>query len=67
MTWNIFGLKPFRFGKSKDIGITIYLIFVSMWFGLKLSPKLLSPLFFSDPAGAIVGKFFSKHFSKLNF
>ena len=66
MTWNLFGLKPFRFGKERDKGITIYLVFVSIWFYCSLSPKLLSPLFFSDPSGAIVGKFFTRKFPKCN-
>ena len=66
MTWKLFGLKPFRFGKEKDIGISIYLVLNSMWFYWSLCPKLLSPLIFSDPAGAIVGKFVSKKFPKLN-
>jgi len=33
MTWQLMPcLRPFRFGKAKDLGITLYLIFVSIWF-----------------------------------
>jgi hypothetical protein len=57
MTWEVLPFLPsFRFGRSKDVGITIYLSLVSLWFYLSLSPTILAPLFFADPAAAIVGK-----------
>jgi len=59
MTWGFtrpIGIQPFRFGKERDIGMTIYLILVFFWFFFRLPPAALSPLFFADPAGAVVGK-----------
>ena len=60
MTW---GLSPisFHFAREKDVGITIYLLLVSVWFWLQLPPLVLAPLFFADPAGAVVGKLLSRH------
>ncbi len=57
MTWNLSPLPPFRFARPKDVGITGYLILVSMWFAMELPPTVLAPLFFADPAGAVIGKF----------
>ena len=56
MTWNLSPLPPFRFSRPRDVGITVYLVLVSAWFGLELPPSVLAPLFFADPAGAVVGK-----------
>ena len=56
MTWNLSPLKPFRFARPKDVGITVYLTLVSSWFFWQLPPSILAPLFFADPAGAVVGK-----------
>jgi len=69
MTWNltdIIGIKPFRFGAIKDIGITVYLIIVMLWFYWELPPTALSPMFFADPAGAVVGKWLSRKFPQKN-
>lgn len=59
MTWNVIkaiGIQPFRFGAERDVGITIYLMLVILWFYSELPPAALSPMFFADPAGAVVGK-----------
>jgi len=59
MTWGVtrvIGIEPFRFGKEGDIGVTVYVILVGTWFFFRLPPAALSPLFFADPAGAVVGK-----------
>jgi dolichol kinase len=56
MTWNLSPLPPFRFSRPRDVGITVYLCLVSAWLFLELPPSVLAPLFFSDPAGAVVGK-----------
>ena len=67
MTWNLLPLlPPFRFSRPNDVGITAYLLLVSLWFSLSLPPSLLRPLFFADPAGAVVGKFFTSRFPRLN-
>ena len=62
MTWNLSPLPPFRFSRPKDVGITAYLLLVSVWFALQMSSSILAPLFFADPAGAVVGKACSKAF-----
>ena len=36
MTWEVSPLPPFRFSRKHDIGITIYLILVSIWFLMQL-------------------------------
>jgi hypothetical protein len=69
MTWNItlaVGIKPFRFGATKDIGITVYLILVMLWFFGELPPVALSPMFFADPAGAVIGKWLTRNYPKEN-
>jgi len=62
MTWRFVPkwVENFRFGKDYDWGITCYLVIVGFWFYMQLPIRVLAPLFFADPAGAIVGKFFSK-------
>ena len=56
MTWNLSPLPPFRFSREKDVGITVYLLLVSGWFYLEMPILILAPLFFADPAGAVIGK-----------
>jgi hypothetical protein len=60
MTWNLSPIPPFRFARARDVGITGYLVLVSFWFWLSLDPTILAPLFFADPAGAVVGKWASR-------
>eukprot|EP00438_Fugacium_kawagutii_P003261 Skav224486 [mRNA] locus=scaffold2179:79972:87313:+ [translate_table: standard] len=37
LTWEVHPkLKPFRFGKSRDIGMTVYLLVAVLWFSLQL-------------------------------
>jgi dolichol kinase len=62
MTWKLLPrwAPSFRFGADYDMGISIYLAIVASWFYLQQPSIALAPLFFADPAGAIVGKFFSK-------
>jgi dolichol kinase len=68
MTWRLLPkfIPQFRFGDEYDFGITAYLLIVGAWFYLQLPVRVLSPLFFADPAGAVVGKFCSKRFPKCN-
>ena len=62
MTWKLLPswVPPFRFGEDYDAGITIYLLIVGSWFLLEQPTMALAPLFFADPAGAVVGKWFSR-------
>eukprot|EP00931_Biecheleriopsis_adriatica_P029230 TRINITY_DN17385_c0_g1_i1.p1 TRINITY_DN17385_c0_g1~~TRINITY_DN17385_c0_g1_i1.p1 ORF type:complete len:271 (-),score=36.09 TRINITY_DN17385_c0_g1_i1:171-905(-) len=60
LTWEVHPrLKPFRFGKPRDIGMTVYMIVAMLWFSLELPIHVLAPMFFADPMGAVVGKYLS--------
>ena len=65
MTW-IEALPAFRFGQRRDVGITIYLLLVAAWFQLELPLLVIAPVFFADPAGAVVGKWCSRHLGAWN-
>merc|ERR1712195_25806 len=66
MTWELSPLPAFRFSRPKDKGVTIYLLLVSIWFYLQLPPMILAPVFFADPAGAVVGRACTRHFPRYN-
>lgn len=66
MTWGLSPLPKFRFSDARDVGITIYLIGVSTWFYLQQPVAVLMPMFFADPAGAVVGKYCSHYFKEFN-
>lgn len=59
MTRGLSPLPAFRFSRPRDVGMTVYLCLVSAWFFMRLPAHILAPLFFADPAGAVVGKFFT--------
>ena len=61
LTWDLLPLPPFRFASPRDVGVTVYLGLVSGWFYLRLPPSTLAPLYFADPAGAVVGKWCSRN------
>ena len=65
MTW-ISSLPVLRFGKRFDVGITIYLLLVGTWFHLQIPVSIMAPMFFADPAGAIVGRWASSKFGSAN-
>ena len=57
LTWRLLpGAPILRFGAAYDAGITVYLLIVGFWFLARQNPAALAPLFFADPAGAVVGK-----------
>ncbi|CAJ1363753.1 unnamed protein product [Effrenium voratum] len=62
MTWRLVPkwVPSFRFGDVYDVGISVYLVIVAFWFYMQQPVGALAPLFFADPAGAVVGKFCSK-------
>ena len=53
---------PLSAFSGRRTGITVYLLLVSAWFWLQLPAPILAPLFFADPAGAVVGKTLSRKF-----
>mmetsp|Transcript_67557 Transcript_67557/g.208989 ORF Transcript_67557/g.208989 Transcript_67557/m.208989 type:complete len:255 (+) Transcript_67557:94-858(+) len=60
MTWQVIPkIEPFRFGKTRDIGMTVYMLVAMAWFSAQMPIRVLAPMFFADPAGAIVGKYLS--------
>merc|ERR1719188_2317146 len=64
MTWNLLqgvGIPRFRFAREYDVGMTVYLVLVSVWFFAALPVAALSPMFFADPAGAVVGKYLTRN------
>lgn len=66
LTW-VDALPCLRFSRKKrDTGISVYLCIVAIWFYLEMPIAIMAPMFFADPSGAIVGKFCSKHFGRLN-
>jgi hypothetical protein len=68
MTWRLLPawIPQFRFGDQYDMGITAYLLIVGLWFYLQLPVRVLAPLFFADPAGAVIGKFCSRRYPQYN-
>ncbi|KAJ1463184.1 hypothetical protein M885DRAFT_556897 [Pelagophyceae sp. CCMP2097] len=66
MVWGVTPLPPFRFAQMGDVGVTVYLLLVSAWFAIQQPPLLLAPLFFADPAGAVIGKWASRTFPGRN-
>lgn len=55
MIWELLPIR-FRFTKPRDIGASIYLIVVVIFFYLQVPLHIIQPVFFADPMGAIVGK-----------
>mmetsp|Transcript_30359 Transcript_30359/g.66581 ORF Transcript_30359/g.66581 Transcript_30359/m.66581 type:complete len:240 (-) Transcript_30359:54-773(-) len=66
ITWNLAPIPAFRFARPRDVGVTTYLLLVSVWFYMQLPAQILAPVFFADPAGAIVGKFASTYIPRYN-
>ncbi|KAF4710123.1 hypothetical protein FOZ63_003060, partial [Perkinsus olseni] len=67
MTWSLIpGIPNWRFGAYEDPGITIYLLVVGFWYFMELPIAVLAPVFFADPAGAVVGKWASANIPGFN-
>jgi len=57
LTWELIPrLQPFRWGRKHDVGMTVYSLVAMLWFWLEMPVHVLAPMFFADPAGAIVGR-----------
>lgn len=60
ITWELVPkIKPFRFQRPRDVGMTVYMIVAMFWFFQELPIRVLAPMFFADPMGAVVGKYLS--------
>jgi len=59
-TWDMIPKLPaFRFARPNDVGMTAYMCVVMLWFYAGLPISVVRPMFFADPAGAVVGKYLS--------
>jgi len=56
ITWEFAGCPRFRWGRPADVGMTVYCIVATFWFYMEMPVFVLAPMFFADPAGAIVGR-----------
>lgn len=62
VTWELVPkIKPFRFQRPRDVGMTVYMIVAMFWFYNELPIRVLAPMFFADPMGAVVGKYLSSN------
>ena len=59
MVWEVIPFQ-FRYSKEKDVGISIYLVIVTIFFYAQLPLNIIQPVFYADPLGAIVGKGLTK-------
>ena len=59
MVWEVIPFQ-FRYSKEKDVGISIYLMIVTIFFYAQLPLNIIQPVFYADPLGAIVGKGLTK-------
>merc|ERR1712133_15541 len=60
MVWKIGVPFQFRYSRSKDVGISVYLIIVVTFFYFEIPLHIIQPLFIADPMGAMVGKGLTK-------
>ncbi|CAD7949372.1 unnamed protein product [Amoebophrya sp. A120] len=66
MVWSPVAPIKFRYSRDKDVGITVYLIIVGLFFYTQTPLAIIRPVFFADPCGAVVGKWLSRNFPKQN-
>ena len=51
------GIKfKFRYASTRDIGISVYLVLVVLFFYNQIPLEIIKPVFFADPLGALVGR-----------
>ena len=60
MVWEIGIPFQFRYSKARDIGISIYLVIVVIFFYTQVPLHIIQPVFYADPLGAIIGKGLTK-------
>jgi len=56
MVWQLGTTFNFRFSRTKDVGISVYLCIVVAFFYTSTPLEIINPVFFADPLGALVGK-----------
>ena len=51
------GIKfKFRYASTRDVGISVYLVLVVVFFYNLIPLEIIKPVFFADPLGALVGR-----------
>merc|ERR1711955_159084 len=56
MVWEIGVNFKFRYSNTRDIGISVYLVLVVVFFYHQIPLEIIKPVFFADPLGALVGR-----------
>ena len=56
MVWQIGITFKFRYASTRDVGISVYLVLVTVFFYHQIPLEIIKPVFFADPLGALVGK-----------
>jgi len=56
MVWQLGTTYNFRFSRTRDVGISVYLVIVTVFFYTKTPLEIINPVFLADPLGALVGK-----------
>ena len=60
MVWEVGLPFQFRYSRSRDVGMTLYLVIVVIFFYTQMPLHIIQPIFYADPMGAIVGKGLTK-------
>ena len=60
MVWEIGINFRFRYAKVRDVGISVYLIIVVLFFYNQIPLEIIKPVFFADPLGALVGRYLTQ-------
>lgn len=61
MVWEIGINFKFRYAKARDVGISVYLIIVVIFFYNQIPLEIIKPVFFADPLGALVGRYLTEN------
>ena len=61
MVWEIGINFRFRYAKVRDVGISVYLIIVVIFFYNQIPLEIIKPVFFADPLGALVGRYLTEN------
>ena len=66
MVWEVGLPFQFRYSRPRDVGISMYLVIVVIFFYTQTPLRIIQPVFYADPMGAIVGKGLTKLYPKYN-
>lgn len=56
MVWQIGVTFKFRYSNTRDVGISVYLVLMVVFFYHQIPLEIIKPVFFADPLGALVGR-----------